>query len=169
MKLASFEAIARALQNARVRYLVAGGLAVNAHGFLRFTKDVDLVLDLAPDNVRRAFDALASLGYRPRVPITADEFADADMRQTWIREKGMQVLQLWSDEHRETPIDIFVTEPFPFDQEHQRSLIKPLYGTVEVRFVSIPTLIQMKEVAGREQDRIDIEHLRMRLDKNGTD
>ncbi len=98
MKLASFEAIARALQNAGVRYLVAGGLAVNAHGFLRFTKDVDLVMDLAPENVRRAFDALASLGYRPRVPITADEFADADMRQTWIREKGMQVLQLWSDE-----------------------------------------------------------------------
>jgi hypothetical protein len=43
-------------------------------------------------------------------------------------------------------------------------LIKPLYGTIEVRFISIPTLIKMKEAAGREQDRIDIEHLRMRLD-----
>lgn len=36
--------------------------------------------------------------------------------------------------------------------------------TTEVRFVSIPTLIRMKEAAGREQDRIDIEHLRMRLE-----
>jgi len=44
MKLASFEAIARALDDAGVRYLVAGGLAVNAHGYLRFTKDVDIVV-----------------------------------------------------------------------------------------------------------------------------
>ncbi len=51
MKLASFEAIVRALEDAGVRYLVAGGLAVNAHGFLRFTKDVDLVVQLAPDNI----------------------------------------------------------------------------------------------------------------------
>ena len=76
----------------------------------------------------------------------------------------MQVFQLWSDEHVETPIDIFVEEPFPFDQEYANALIKPLYGTIEVRFVSITTLIGMKKTAGREQDRIDIEHLRMRLD-----
>ena len=36
-----------------MRYLVAGGLAVNAHGFLRFTKDVDLVIELVPDNIVR--------------------------------------------------------------------------------------------------------------------
>lgn len=41
MKLAGFEAIATALDDAGVRYLVAGGLAVNAHGYLRFTKDVE--------------------------------------------------------------------------------------------------------------------------------
>jgi hypothetical protein len=32
VKVASFQAIARALQDAAVRYLVAGGLAVNVHG-----------------------------------------------------------------------------------------------------------------------------------------
>jgi hypothetical protein len=47
---------------------------------------------------------------------------------------------------------------------YAKVLVKPLYGTIEVRFVSIPTLIAMKEAAGREQDRIDVEHLRMRLD-----
>ena len=41
MKLTSFEAIVRALNAANVRYLVAGGLAVNAHGYARFTNDVD--------------------------------------------------------------------------------------------------------------------------------
>ena len=164
MKLASFEAIVRALNEAGVRYLIAGGLAVNAHGFLRFTKDADFVIQLIPDNVRRVFTALGTLGYKPLAPVTAEQFADPATREGWIRDKNMQVLQLWSDQHRETSIDIFVHEPFPFDEEYAKALIKPLYGTIEVRFVSIPTLITMKEAAGREQDKIDIEHLRMRLE-----
>ena len=44
-----------------VRYLVAGGLAVVAHGYLRFTADVDLIVDLEPANVTRAVAALESL------------------------------------------------------------------------------------------------------------
>ena len=164
MKRSSFEAIVRALDGAGVRYLVAGGLAVNAHGYLRFTKDADLVIQLVPDNIRRAFAALGGLGYRPMVPVTVEQFADQATREGWARDRGMQVLQLWSDRHRETPIDIFTQEPFPFDEEYARALIKPLYGKIAVRFVTIPTLIRMKKTAGREQDRIDIEHLRMRLD-----
>jgi hypothetical protein len=66
MRLRSFEAVATALEAAAVRYLVAGGLAVNAHGYLRFTKDVDVVIQLEPDNLRRALAAVAALGYRPR-------------------------------------------------------------------------------------------------------
>jgi hypothetical protein len=78
----------------------------------------------------------------------------------------MQVLQFWSDSHRETPVDMFVREPFPFDKEHARALVKPL-GAVPVRFVSIPTLIEMKTAAGRAQDMIDIEHLKIRLEDHG--
>jgi hypothetical protein len=166
VKLASFEAIVRSLNEARVRYLVAGGLAVNAHGYLRFTKDADFVVQLVPDNIERAFAALGAIGYRPLAPVTGEQFADQATREGWIRDKGMQVLQLWSDNHRETSIDIFVREPFPFDEEYANALIKPLYGSVEVRFVSIRTLIKMKESVGREQDRIDVEHLRMRLADN---
>ena len=166
MKLNSIEKIFRALNSAAVRYLVAGGLAVNAHGYLRFTKDVDFVLQLTPDNIQRAFAALTDLGYRPNVPVSSEQFADPAQRERWIQDKGMQVLQLWSDAHLETPINIFVSEPFPFDDEYKRALIKPLYGDIEVRFVSIPTLIGMKQVANRSQDRIDIEHLRMLRDNS---
>lgn len=164
MKLATFETIVRALESARVRYLVAGGLAVNAHGYLRFTKDVDFVVQLAPDNIGRAFAALGGLGYRPMVPITAEQFGNAALRESWIRDKGMQVLQFWSDRHIETPVDVFVTEPFRFEEEYERALVKPLHGAIDVRFVCISTLIRMKEAAGRPQDRIDVEHLRMRLE-----
>jgi hypothetical protein len=163
MKLASFEALVAALEEAGVRYLVAGGLAVNAHGYLRFTKDVDFVVQLIPENIERAFAVLANLGYRPMVPISAAQFANAGLREEWIRDKGMQVLQFWSDAHRETPVDMFVREPFVFDEEYEHALVKPL-GSIPVRFVAIPALIRMKEEAGRPQDRIDIDYLRMRLE-----
>jgi len=162
MKLASFEALVAALEEAGVRYLVAGGLAVNAYGYLRFTKDVDVVVQLVPENIERAFAALGKLGYRPMVPITAAQFANAGLREGWIRDKGMQVLQFWSDLHRETPVDLFVREPFVFDEEYQLALIKPL-GSIPVRIVSIPALIRMKEEADRPQDRIDIDQLRLSL------
>jgi hypothetical protein len=165
MKVASFEAIAQALQDAAVRYLVAGGLAVNAHGYLRFTKDVDLVLQLDLANVRLALGALAALGYRPAIPVAAEQFADPAQRETWAREKGMQVFQLWSDRHRETPIDIFVSEPFAFDPEYDAALVKPLRDDLLVRFVTLSTLIRMKQLADRPQDRLDVEHLKLRLTK----
>lgn len=166
MRLSSFEAIARTLDAGGVRYLVAGGLAVNAHGYLRFTKDLDLVVQLIPDNIARAFAALQAVGYRPAVPVTASQFADADLRESWIREKGMKVLQFWSDAHRETPVDMFVTEPFSFNEEYEHALVKPLHGSISVRFVSIGTLVRMKREAGRPQDLTDIEHLSLLADKD---
>lgn len=159
MKLGSFDVLVTALQSAGIRYLVAGGLAVNAHGYLRFTRDVDIVLQLSGKNIEAAFSALAGIGYRPIVPISAADFADADKRKSWERERGMTVLNFWSEQHRDMPVDVFVTEPFDFDAEYVRALVKPL-GSVEVRFVSIPSLIRMKEIAGRLQDRIDIDYLR---------
>ncbi len=163
MRLGSFDAIVRALADSHVRYLVAGGIAVNAHGFLRQTKDADLVVQLTPENVLALFSALASIGYRPLVPITAEQFGDPDLRATLIREKNMKVLQFYSDAHRETPVDIFVFEPFEFEAEYSRALQKPLAGSAQVRFVSLPTLIRMKETVGRSQDRIDVENLRLLL------
>lgn len=166
MKLASFEAIVRALSAAGVRYLVAGGLAVNAHGYLRFTKDADLVIGLDGDNARHAMQALAGLGYRPSVPVPIEDFADPEKRREWIEHKNMQVFQLISEAHRETPVDVFIEEPFPFDSEYANALVKPFYADLQVPFVALDTLIWMKEAAGREQDRLDVEHLRMRLDDN---
>lgn len=38
----------------------------------------------------------------------------------------MVVLQLWSDDHRRTPVDIFVEEPFPFSEEATRAVLLDL-------------------------------------------
>lgn len=49
MKLASFETIVRALTGAGVRYLVVGGLAVNAHGYGRKTHALPGKLEMILD------------------------------------------------------------------------------------------------------------------------
>ena len=168
MKLASFEVIVQALNEAKVRYLIVGGIAVNAHGFLRFTKDVDLVIQLSQANIEAALRALESIGYFPAQPVSAQQFADPAVRESWRKDKQMLVLKMWSDSHRETPLDIFVYEPFDFDAEYQLAYSESDPDTANARFVSIPTLIAMKTEAGRPQDLIDIEKLRQIL-KFSTD
>ena len=164
MKLASVVAILRALNEANVRALVVGGLAVNAHGFLRFTKDADFAIELVPENIERTFAALAKLGYQPRVPITAAQFSDPTLRARWIREKDMKVLQFASDQHRQTPIDIFVIQPFNFGEEYARAYVSPVKAPgeepTEARYIAIPALIAMKEAVARTQDLEDVKHLR---------
>ena len=92
MKLADVESILRALNDAEVRYLIVEGLAVVAHGYVRYTADVDLVLDLERDNTLRAMNALHRIGYRPLVPVDAAKFADPEMRRSWQKDKGTLVL-----------------------------------------------------------------------------
>ena len=76
----------------------------------------------------------------------------------------MQVLNFWSAQHPETSVDVFVHEPFAFDLEYDAALSAELLPGLVVRFVSIPTLIRMKEVAGRPLDLDDIRHLRCLLE-----
>lgn len=164
MKLASFEAVIRALHGAEARYLIAGGMAVGAHGYLRFTRGVDLVVQLVPDNVERVFSALQRLGYRPAVPVSAEQFADAAYRESRFTEQGIQALGFRSDRHQETPINVFAEESFSFDEEYRKALVKPLNGAFPVYFVCIETLIRMKEASGRLADLADAEQLRLTLE-----
>ncbi len=135
MKLTSLDAIASALRDADVRYLVVGGLAVAAHGYGRVTFDLDLVLQMQPDNLRRAMVALESLGYRPTIPVPVSQFADAAIRESWIRDKNMVVFQMHSDKHPETRIDLFVAEPFNFDIEYDTALVGEILPGLQARFV----------------------------------
>ncbi|MBI4524492.1 MAG: hypothetical protein HY695_11860 [Deltaproteobacteria bacterium] len=135
MKLASLEVILGALKRHDARYLIAGGLAVAAHGYGRLTIDVDLVVQLETANVLRALEALGSLGYRPVAPVPVEQFADPAIREAWIREKNRVVFGLHNPQHPDTPIDIFATEPFDFEEEFERALVGELAPGLEARFV----------------------------------
>lgn len=161
MKKASFDRICSALQGARVPFLVVGGIAVIHHGYGRLTQDMDLVIRLERDVILRAFAALAALGYRPSVPVTAEEFANPECRERWKREKGMKVLKFWSDEHRETPIDVFIDEPFDFQKALTEADVRETSPGLEITIVSLDTLLAMKAEAGRPQDLADIDELNL--------
>jgi hypothetical protein len=158
MRLQDVEAILKALNDANVRYLLVGGLAVIAHGYVRLTVDVDIVLHLEQENVIRAMHALEAIGYQPLVPVKAIEFADAEQRRKWIEEKNMIVFQMRHSDRESTRLDIFVKEPFSFTDEYQRAHWDEVVG-VRVPILCYDELLDLKRRSGRAQDLLDIEQL----------
>jgi len=159
MEMRSIEAIVRALESASVRYIIVGGLAVNAHGYSRMTRDIDLVIQLESSNTQRGLEALLGVGYRLMIPEKPEAFADPEVREKWRTEKGMIVLKLWSDEHRRTPIDVFVYEPFDFDREYDSAVWVEISPGLRAPIISLPALLRMKRDAGRPRDLEDINEL----------
>ncbi len=119
---------------------------------------MDLIVDLEEDQARRAIDALVGLGLRPRVPVDPRDFATRSVREEWIRDRGMQVFSMYDPHNPLRVIDLFVNHPLPFEDLWSRAETYDIAGTV-VRVASIPDLIQLKRLAGRPQDRSDIEQL----------
>ena len=159
MEVRSIETVVKALNAAKVQYIIVGGVAVVAHGYERFTRDLDLVIGLERENITRGLKTLIGIGYKPRIPVTPEQFADPALRKEWRHDKNMVVLQLWSDEHKRTPIDVFVYEPFDFEKEFARAVRQAVLGNVTAPVLHRETLIALKKSAGRSQDLADIEKL----------
>ncbi len=152
--------IIRVLNGADARYMVVGGIAVNAHGYMRMTVDVDLLIGLEAANIVRALEALGTLGYRPSIPVSIRDFADAGQREKWIAEKEMKVLKLYSDAHRETSIDVFVSDPLGFDEAYRRVHYYPLADNLAVPVCGYQDLVKLKLLASRPKDLLDLAQLR---------
>ena len=159
MKVDDVRTILSALNDANVRYLIVGGLAVVAHGYVRFTQDIDLVIQLERENVLRAMNALTAIGYRPLIPVDATQFADETLRQQWRNEKGMIVFQFFNPQRESTRVDVFVSEPFVFAQEFKTASWH-IWGELRAPVLRIEALIAMKQAAGRPQDLADAALLR---------
>ena len=146
-----FEPVFRALDQAGVRYVVVGGVAVVLHGHARLTADLDLAVDLNPEPARTAIEALVGLGLRPTVPVDPAMFADAETRDRWVSERNMRVFSMRHLDDPLNQVDLFVDEPIPFEELWGRS-IEVALENLRVRIASIPDLITMKELAGRRLD-----------------
>src|SRR4051794_9744227 len=59
----SLRKVARRLDDLGIPYAVSGGMALFAHGFLRFTEDVDILV--TRDGLKLIHEKLEGLGYVP--------------------------------------------------------------------------------------------------------
>jgi predicted nucleotidyltransferase len=160
MEKHSVELIVHELNRRQVQYLIAGGLAVVAHGYVRFTADVDMLLGMDADNLARAVSALQGLGYRPRAPVDFELFIDPAYRRQWIEEKGLRVFSLFSPDHPATEIDLFVDPPLLFADAYSRAVQMEVSPGIKATFCSFHDLIFLKTKAGRPIDLEDIAQLR---------
>jgi hypothetical protein len=154
-----YEKVFKTFKALKVKYLLGGGLAVNLHGVPRFTKDIDVLIDLSASNLNRLKKALEKLHYKPKIPVTMDEFLKPENWKKWRREKGMLGLSLYNPENPFEELDLLVNVELKFKSASKRkiSLKSPNF---EVDVIGIDDLIKMKLKAGRAQDKSDIIALR---------
>jgi len=153
-----YEEVFRKLGEKKIRYAVVGGIALVLHGVVRFTADLDLIIELSADNLTKFISAMNELGYKPKLPVKAEDFADPVTRERWIAEKGMKVFTFYHPERQLSQVDIFVSELLKFD-EIEKELVWIKARDVAIPVVSFTHLKMLKRIAGRPQDIADIEAL----------
>ena len=130
-----------------VQYLVIGGYAVNVHGYVRYTKDLDVAIAVAPDNAVRMMEVIhafgfGSLGLQP---------------QDFLQKNG--VVQLG---HAPVRIDILNdVDGISFSEAFEKRK-DVLYEDVLIHVIGLDELYILKQRAGRKQDLADIEKLQNR-------
>lgn len=161
-----YEEIFRTLNAKKVNYVVVGGVALVLHGVVRLTADLDLIVRLETKNLTKFISVIKELGYRPKVTVKAEEFIDNEKRETWRKEKGMQVLSFYHPKKPALLLDVFVNEPIDYETlEDEKEVIQA--GSIKIPVVSKRHLIELKKISGRPQDIADINALKevMKIEK----
>lgn len=142
------ERIFAVLDSHKVEYIVIGGIAVQVHGHVRMTNDVDLIPSPTPQNLERLAAALEALEARVLNPGSEELKIDAQM---------LPRATLWQLATRHGDIDILHDAPgaAPFSQLRERALLITL-GDRPIPIASRDDLIRMKRAAGRPVDLADI-------------
>ena len=154
-----YERVFRALNRARVRYLVVGGVAVALHGSDRLTADLDIMVDMGEENLTRLVAALARLGFRPVVPVKIEDFVSAENRRRWQREKGMLVFGLTNVKNPLMSVDIMLDNPVDFKSAYLRRVVARIED-LRIPLAGSADLIRMKMESSRVQDLDDIAFLK---------
>jgi hypothetical protein len=134
--------ICRYLNEERARYVIIGGMAVNHYGLVRGTQDIDLLVDMSPENMKHVICALSRLSDGAAGEIHPEEIQQYsvirinDEITVDLIGKACDVTYERAEEGME--IDMSLGEPLPF--------------------ASIATLISTKKTF-RDADRRDREFL----------
>ncbi|MFH1619098.1 MAG: nucleotidyl transferase AbiEii/AbiGii toxin family protein [bacterium] len=147
-----------ALNRKKISYIVVGGMAVNLHGIPRMTYDVDLLVDLQDENLRRFLKLAEEWGFKPKVPVGIMEFAEKEKREEWIKNKHMKAFCLVNPDWAISEIDVIVDCPVDYEKA-SKNIKHIVLKNISIPVISIDDLIKMKKNTGRKQDEADIKYL----------
>ena len=150
--------ILRALADTGVQFVLVGGFAVQLHGFVRATLDLDLVLAMDDANLTKFIDVAKQFKLAPIIPVSIDSLKNAKQIDQWHKEKGMLAFALREPQVSGSVIDVLVRPEVTFDALQLDATTVDLFGR-SVKIASIEHLLLMKRIANRPKDRIDIEAL----------
>lgn len=139
-----FKEFIKSLNDNSVRYLVIGGYAVALHGYPRYTKDIDIWIEMSVENAEKIVQALHQFGFES-LGLEKEDFLEPE-----------QVIQLG---HAPNRIDLITTPPgVEFAACYDRRVEVEIEG-VRVSFIDLNGLKRSKKASGRLQDLADIENL----------
>lgn len=145
----------QALSDRNVEYVLVGGLAVQLHGFLRATFDIDLVLAMDDENLTRFIDVARRFGLKPGIPVPIDSLRDAAQIEQWHREKGMLAFSLREPQAAGSVVDVLLRSDIPFERLKANAIRGELFGR-RISIAAIDDLLIMKRSANRPKDQLDI-------------
>jgi hypothetical protein len=142
------ERIFQVLAEHRVDYVLVGGLAVQTHGHLRTTVDVDIWPRPTPENLARLADALNALGARVLNPGSAGLAIDATM---------LPRAELWQFTTRHGAIDVLHSaRGAPSYAALRDHALEVRLGDMTIAVAGRDDLISMKRASGRPTDLDDL-------------
>jgi hypothetical protein len=127
-----------------VRYLVVGGYAVAIHGHPRYTKDLDIWLEMSPENAENLIQALKQFGFSS-LGLQSQDFLTPN-----------QIIQLGYPPHR---IDLLTNIDGVDFANCYPSRLEIIIDDVVVNFIDLDNLRKNKQASGRLQDLADLENL----------
>jgi len=139
-----FKEFIKSLNDNGVRYLVVGGYAVALHGYPRYTKDMDVWVEMTVENASKIVKALNQFGFGS-LDLKESDFIVPD-----------QIVQLGYPPRR---IDILTTLPGVEFSECFPLHVSVNIEDVSVNFIDIESLKRNKKATGRHQDLADLENL----------
>jgi hypothetical protein len=147
------------LVEAEVRFVLVGGLAVNAWGYLRATRDVDVVPDPDRDNLERLDALLRGLGGKVEV---GGRLLDSESIATFLRtgDRTLEMTELGQ-------VDILQGLPqVPRFEDLERQARDVDIEGLAVRVCSLDHLLEMKRASDRPRDLEDVEALEAAQDRD---
>ena len=134
--------LCRELNRLQAKYIVIGGLAMNALGLIRTTEDIDLLIEENPQNQEKVKEALRILPDK-----AIDELGEVDIRD-------FVVVRI----NDEITIDL-MTQACGLNYDRAKDLIQTkTFDEVAIPFAGRELMIKTKQTLSGK-DRIDLQYL----------